>query len=66
MPKEKIEIIGVKFKKSEIIEIHALGNKIFEIPFNSEDFKNERAYVFSEVIPKEAQMVLSMFTKNKN
>ena len=63
MKKEKIEIIGVKFKKNEIIEIHALGNKIFEIPFNADDFKTERAYVFSEAIPKQAEMFLSMFVK---
>ena len=60
---KKVEIIGIKFKKDKMIEIHALGNKIFEIPFNEEDFKNERAYVFSENIPKQAEMLLSMFMK---
>ncbi len=63
MKKEKIEIIGVKFKKTKIIEIHALGNKIFEIPFCEKDFDDERSYIFSEAIPAQAQMMLNMFMK---
>ena len=65
MKNEKTEIIGVKFKKTKIIEIHALGNKIFEIPFDENDFKDERAYIFAEAIPKQAQMLLNMFMGKK-
>ena len=60
---KKVEIIGIKFRKTKIIEIHALGNKIFEIPFNKEDFETEKAYVFSENISKQAEIMLSMFMK---
>ena len=66
MKNEKIEIIKVKFKKTKIIEIHALGNKIFEIEFNETDFNDERAYVFAEKIPAQAQMLLNMFMKKNN
>ena len=65
MKKEKIEIIGVKFKKTKIIEIHALGNKIFEIPFCENDFNDEHVYIFSEAIPPQAQTMLNMFIKKK-